>query len=101
MGEIILCVIFIAIIDLVYDCYKSYKIMQENSEEEFEMRFLEAVWEINSCNHAWVDEAFRRYKEDYESYYYNSKAIAFLEMMEAKDPKIVEVVNFFCNNFYY
>lgn len=79
---------------------KSYSIKRAKEEEKFERRFYEAAWNLNPYNHAWVEEALRRFKDDYDSYYHNPKAIAFLEMMEEQDPGITRVVNRLSNYYY-
>lgn len=62
-------------------------------EEEFEKEFYAAAWEINPFNNDWIEEALKRLKEDYDSYYHNPKALAFLEMMQEQDRRTVAIVN--------
>lgn len=83
----------ISVMVYLFCSVKHYDIKREREEENFEKRFYEAAWEINPYNNDWIEEALRRFKEDYDSYYHNPKAIAFLEMMEEKDRAIVSVVN--------
>lgn len=66
------------------------------TEEEFERRFYEAVWNIDASNHSWVEKAFRKYKAGSDSYWNNIDAIAMLELLEANDSDIRSLVVNLC-----
>lgn len=71
------------------------------TNEDFEKRFYEAVWQIDSSNHSWVEKALANYRVQHSSYWDNYDAIAMLELLEeeviyANNPDIRVLVKNFC-----